>query len=490
MTRHHAIARLAALALVVGAAAGCNDQNVPFLTAPTSVPNTPAGLKNYVSGLFSSTRLDVGNYILLMSGFSRDGANFTNTEPRFVTYNTGFYAMPNTWQDVWLQQYTNILQSHQALAMVPAVAPAYSTVQTEALNGVIKTLEALNYMMVAEVYDTNGAAVLGSTNALPPAYCNKDVWQYIVALLDTANAELDSAGTTAAPINFPSGFGAVSSLSGPSTATGAFAAFNRALAGKAGLEYAYAIARSAGGSAPTPSTAGSPDATALTRADSALAASALYNPAVLAPEPASGWLLDGYSVMHDFSAGSGDQVNPMNSVYTTFVVLQNLINVTDPADLRFKAKFIPIPAQYLPVQQASYNTIASTYFYDMYGSPGSYIPIVRNEELTLVRAEIQLGLGNYGAAQTLINDVRTQVGGLAALTIPNDYIDTRNALLHEQQISTAIEAGGDRTIAIRMYGLAAVVDTSWGTSDQHTTIDPIPFQEVSGRGGAWSTTCP
>src|ERR1700739_781108 len=79
MKRQHAIARVAALVLAAAAASSCKDANVPFLTAPTSIPNSPVGMKNAMSGLFSATRVDVGNYILMMTGFGRDGANFTNT---------------------------------------------------------------------------------------------------------------------------------------------------------------------------------------------------------------------------------------------------------------------------------------------------------------------------------------------------------------------------------------------------------------------------
>jgi hypothetical protein len=503
VNRHHAIARVAALVALVGAAA-CNDQNVPFLTAPTSLTNTPTGMSNGLIGLISASRNDVGGYVTLMAGFGRQAAVFTNTEPRLVTYNTGLFPMPNTWTNVWTNEYTNIHQAHDLLALVPQVEPTYSTAQQQALNGIIKTEEALNYMMIEEVVDTNGAAINQGGSGLPPAYCNKDVWQYIVSLLDSANAELDSAGATPLPVKLPSGFSAVSATAGPATpggsSQGSFAAFNRALAAKAGLELAYAIARNTSGTAPSPpDNPGTPDLTALTRADSAMKASALFNPGGLSPNPTGGWTQDGFSVFHDFSSTSGDVVNPINANYTTYVMLAQLINEIEPGDARFTAKFTPIPAQYLPVQQPSYNIIAAPYFYSMYQSPGAYIPIVRNEELTLVEAEIQLGLGNTANAWTLVNDVRTEVAGLSAApgTGSTDFGTTRDAIMHEIQVSTANEASGDYDISIRMYGLAAVIDTTWNGlpptpagGDSHTTISPIPYVEVSGRGGTWTTTCP
>ena len=81
-------------------------------------------------------------------------------------------------------------------------------------------------------------------------------------------------------------------------------------------------------------------------------------------------------------------------------------------DLRWKAKFQLNPH---PVQEQAYNFVASKYIYGMYPSPASPIPIVRNETLVLVRAQIRLGLGDFPGALALLNDVRTQVGGLTPL---------------------------------------------------------------------------
>ncbi len=51
----------------------------------------------------------------------------------------------------------------------------------------------------------------------------------------------------------------------------------------------------------------------------------------------------------------------------------------------------------------------------MYPSTNSPIPILRDEGLTLMAAQIQMGLGNYTKALALVNLVRTIVGGLPAL---------------------------------------------------------------------------
>jgi len=73
--------------------------------------------------------------------------------------------------------------------------------------------------------------------------------------------------------------------------------------------------------------------------------------------------------------------------------------------------------------------------------------------------------------------------------------------MKEQRSSMVWESSADRVIALRMYGLAAVADTTWGTighanedpsvttGDTHITLEPIPATEIDGRGGSFVTTC-
>ena len=242
--RHAAILGAAGLVAI----AACSDSNVPFFTAPTSVPNTPAGIDNGVTGLLSGTRLDIGTFVLDMAGFGRQAGNYTNTEPRFITYNLGVVptvASTGATGGIWGFEYTNILQGKQIIATLPKVVPSYTTAQIAGITGLVQTIEAYNYMIVAEIHDTLGLEIQGGIGATaPPAQvCVKDGWAYIVALLDSANASLNAAGAIPIPVVLPPGFSAVSASAAPSTAPGSFAAFNRALAAKAGLELAYAIAR-------------------------------------------------------------------------------------------------------------------------------------------------------------------------------------------------------------------------------------------------------
>lgn len=486
----------------------CADSPVPYFDAPTGVPNSTTGIQNAVTGLFSGMRTDSYLYAYLSAGYGRDLFYFITAAPPVLTIPSGLVPLAPgdfSFNDTWDDEYLQIKQANSILTALTTVS-GYTPAQTAAIQGVVQTAKALEFMFLAETRDTLGIPLYSMDgNPSSPPYCNKDVWQYIVALLDSAEGDLNTAGTIALPVNLPPGFLAVSSQAAPSTTLGSFASLNRALAGKAGLEYAYAIARNSPGTHPTPTSAGSPDAGALTRADSALTASALYNPSVIAPPVAGPFQANPYIVYYNFSGAAGDKQNQIFTAYYNYNTTWDFQSSVDTAhDLRWINKFTPDPN---PVQVAQYAGISSAKNYVPYSSVSAPIPIVRAEELALVRAQIQLGLGNYGAAITLINQVHMQAGGYGSgLSIAPTYTAVRDSLLAEQRISTVFEMSGDRMIALRMYHLEAVDDTTWQATgpgpdavvdaanghptDYHTTITPIPVPEYTQRGGVWNLACP
>jgi hypothetical protein len=496
---HRPVARVTALvvtALIVGSAA-CADSNVPFFTEPTGVDNTPGGIQNAMAGLFDASRLDVSSYLFWMEGFARDEANIQAENPEGVVEQTGLSAIPAGDIAPWDNEYRAADAAVGIIATLSKVSPAYTAQQVAAITGVAQTIEALDFMAVAETRDTLGIPIHSTSSAVSgPAYCAKDAWQQIAALLDSANANLTTAGAIPLPIKVPAGFAGVSTTAGPSTAAGSFASFNRALAGKAYLELAYAMARTPGGSHPTPANPGAPDVTALHHADDAILASALFS-VPLTPPTAGNFTENGSGVFWDWSSQSGDLVNPINGAIGLWRTLSYLTADVDTVhDQRFLGKFVPNTFALLIPGDAFFST---DWLYGAYLSTNSPIPIIRNESLVLYRAQVQLGLGNLSAAVALINQVHQQAGGFAnPLSIALSYTAVRDSLLKEQRISTVFEASGDRTISLRMYGLEAVADTTWSSAaaprppggvDLHTTVVPIPSTEVEGRGGTYNLTC-
>jgi hypothetical protein len=483
-------AAMALGALVLATSVACKDSNVPFYTAPTSISNTPSGIQNAVTGLIAASRQDIGNDVINLSMFARDIANIQEDNPENAIDGLGLAAIPPSGDQVWDNMYVSVGAAISIIQAVPTVVPAYTAPQAAAVIGIAQTIEALDLMILAESRDTLGIPVhAASGGGIGPVYCNKDVWQQIVAELDSANNQLQTAGSIPLPVKLPPGFGAVSATAGPSTAAGSFASFNRALAAKAGLEYAYAIARNAAGTSPTQFAAGAPDVNALTRADSAATASALYTPASLPPEPVGGWTDAPNGVFWDWSAQAGDVVNPLNNQQGISVTLKTLVADVDTVnDLRWKSKFGP---NQFPLQLNQYDSITVRALYNMYAATSTPIPIIRSEGLVLDRAQIQLGLGNFAEATTLINNVHQEVGGFAnPLNIAANYTAVRDSLMKEERISTVFEASNDRVISIRMYDLETIADTTFHAEDLHTTVLPVPSSEVQGRGGQYVITCP
>jgi hypothetical protein len=501
--------RVAAIAgtLLVAAAVACADSAVPFFDAPSAIPSSTTGIQNAVTGLFSGMRIDATQYVYLSAAYGRDVMYFVTAAPVEVNIPGGLTPVtPGNFffNDAWDNEYQQAKQANAILTSLTTVA-GYTPQQTAAIQGVVQTMKAFDFMYLAETRDTLGIPLYAiDGNPSSPPYCNKDVWQYIVALLDSGFTDLNTAGPIPLPVSLPPGFGAVSSQAAPSTVLGSFASFNRALAGKAGLEYAYAIARNAPGTHPTLTSPGSPNAAVLASADSALTASALYNPASITPPVAGPFAAGPYIVSYNFSGSSGDIQNGVFTSYFNYDALWDLqYDVDTINDLRWINKFVPDPS---PVQVAAYAGVSDARNYLPYSSVSSPIPILRAEGLALVMAQIQLGLGNLGAAITLINQVHQQAGGFATpLSIAATYPAVRDSLLKEQRISTVLEMSGDRMIALRMYGLEAVADTTWQATtgpdavvdaalghptDYHTTVSPIPTEEYSQRGGLYTLSCP
>jgi starch-binding outer membrane protein, SusD/RagB family len=486
----HRVALFGLIATLAGLAGACSTDPVANLNQ-VKPGNDPTSMDELFQGVMYLTRFDYGTRVQMLESFARNAATFTTTDSRFITMWLGngtpissstFYGTAN-----WANNFTAIRQAQQLLGVLPTTVPAYSAGDLAKWKGVIYTIEALDYMQAEVTKDTLGTPVqgpLGDVNKPQPILCSRDTWKFIVALLDSGLTQLNADPSAGLPMNFPSGFAAVSAKASPSTSIGAFAAFNRALAVKANLELAYAFARSPGGNPPTTAGPGSPNVAALTSADSALHATALWDTTALGPATAGADFTDPLAVYMNFSGSSGDIANAVQAALPTIYVLNEALADIDPADHRL-SKLIPAAQG----AKTAYAAKASGFTFGMYQTPNSPIPVIRNEELTLFLAQIRLGLGDIAGAVRAINVVRSKVGGLPPIA-PATYTAVRDAILKELRASTLGEAGGDRTSAIRDYGLPVVADTTWAGKDLHTTVEPFPVPDVTTRNGNTHYTCP
>lgn len=121
----------------------------------------------------------------------------------------------------------------------------------------------------------------------------------------------------------------------------------------------------------------------------------------------------------------------------------------------------------------------------LYAAPGSSIPIIKNEELLLIAAEANLGLGNRAAAISVLNAVAQAYGLRYAPAAASDD-DILSEILYQRRYSLYFE--GQRWVDLRRLGklnllnepgTAAPEKLSDGTQTTIIRQLPTPFSEIA-----------
>ena len=118
-----------------------------------------------------------------------------------------------------------------------------------------------------------------------------------------------------------------------------------------------------------------------------------------------------------------------------------------------------------------------------YPSPTTPIPLIKNEELILLRAEANIGLSDLGSALPDINTVRTLSGGLPALAGFADAAAALDELLYNKRYSLMFE-GAIRWVDARHYGRLNTLPIDRPTADPPDVVFstlPIPNAETLPR---------
>ncbi len=393
------------------------DFNNPTLDCTSGLCELPANatraqLATAATGILIASRLDYADYVRDLAVLGREALNLDTADPRFITemlqsvFDPGSRAFGG---DHWLEQYEAIRTGSILLNALDG-ATSISDAEKEALRGFAQTFEAWNLLLVINTHDTNGAVidVNQPVGFLAPIEPKDVVFQHISDLLDEAQGHLQAGGDTF-PFDLTSGF---AGFDIPQT----FLRFNRAL--KARVE--------------------------VYRGNFAAALTALNG----------SFLVDCGSfdlgVFFTQSTASGDQPNgifedPATADIRAHPSLRTLaqLQLGGEPDRRFVEKTFQTTA-------LTFVDHTSDLTFTVYSGPTSPIPIIRNEELILLRAEANIGLGDVGAAATDINCIRQQVGGLAArndLTAANAL----DELLYNKLYSLLFE-GGHRWVDMRRYG--------------------------------------
>ena len=450
--------RLSLRALLVGTAAlsiaACqNDLALPNYNSATveGLAKDPAGLQLAATGILVSERNNYNGYIRDIVIFGREGYYYFATDGRFVTdylIGIGGGALSSTGfaSGNWFGYFRNM---RNAVNLVNAVETSgLSTQQKAAARGFANTFRGLDMSYALSLRDSLGMPVeiLANPSDQSPFVSRNVAYTRISAVLDSAQVDLAAAGAVAIPFILHSGFAGF-------TTAATFLQFNRAIA-------ARVLARR-----------GSLECgnTCYTQALTALTASFVATPSSLADL--------NRGVYNVYSASPGDVLNTLSTTADPNLVAHASF-VTDAqkkpdgtADARLLRKIAPLAAP--RTGNPAKSSIPATQGFIGYASNTTPTPIIRNEELLLIRAEANLRLGNVPAALTDLNAVRLVSGGLAPLAAA-----TVDDLLYERRYSLILE--GMRWIDARRFGKLGTLPLDLPTHVVARVV-PIPKAECDVR---------
>ena len=114
-------------------------------------------------------------------------------------------------------------------------------------------------------------------------------------------------------------------------------------------------------------------------------------------------------------------------------------------------------------------------------NPNAPIPIIKNEELILLRAEANIGTGALDAAIADLNLVRQSSGGLppTTLTTSSPHADFVAELLYNRRYSLFFEYG-HRWVDMRRYGRLAQLEKMAATHRIYPLV-PLTLAECLPR---------
>jgi hypothetical protein len=176
-------------------------------------------------------------------------------------------------------------------------------------------------------------------------------------------------------------------------------------------------------------------------------------------------------VYHLYSAQGGDLLNamffPPNSSGETRVAQPLFVTDAEPGDQRVPRK---VTVRTSPGFQ---DGLTSDYDFSLYRTNVDPIPIIRNEELILIYAEVKAQLGDVAESVKAINRIRTSAG-LGNYAGPTD----KNSLLTEilKQRRYSLYGEGHRWIDLRRYNRLSELPIDRPGDDVWTQF-PIPANE-------------
>jgi hypothetical protein len=463
--------RILLAALCAGTVAGCSDRPLQ-LTNPNSATilganADPNALQLTATGLLSDFRAPRTGQMSGLGRLGRESYIFTPQEGRNTTnYLIGITVgskteldpagfIQATWNYPALRNIYNFKNAISANASLTAQ-------QKSAALGFAKTLEGAQLLGIIITSDTLGliTQILDDPTQPAPFVSRDSAYKYILASFDAAKAAL-AGGGSAFPFTLHSGF---TGFTTPAT----FMLLTNALEARAAADYAT----SGGGAA------------AWAKAQTALAGSFLNMSAASAADMNAG-------VYHIYSSATGDVLNGIDPVTNT-TLYAHMSYLTDAqkkadgtTDNRVLNKIITgLGTRQGPVTSSGPTSASSTIGFNIYPTSATPVPVIRNEELILLNAEVKLALGDAAGAIAAINITRQVSGGLppSTLTPASGSSAILDQILYEKRYSLMFE--GLRWVDMRRYGRLnqLPLDVPSGPNQNFVAIvAPIPQTECLTR---------
>lgn len=446
-SRIRRVVTLGTAAALITAFGACKESTIPNFNTPNIdglLGNPDAATVNTtVAGLLVGLRANVGTWATSLGILGREVYNLDPADPRNVL---GFLVGPlepgGFVADVgWSASYRDLRTAATILDAVDKVS-AYTPSQKSATRGFVKTIMAQEYVNQLRVRDTLGIVVdVPSDPTVLGAFVTKDSgFKRAAALFDEAKADL-LAGGTAFPFALTSGFAGFNT---PTT----FLRVNRALRARVDIY----------------------------RADWATALVTLGESFLSTSSTGAAALATG--AYHVYSTTSGDALNPLfdaapRALFAVPSFLTEAQRRPDGSpDLRASSKAL-VTAVSVTTQGVSSNVKIIAY-----ASNVAPVPIIKNEELILMRAEAYNGLGNRALAIQDLDFIRVNSGGLAPLGagFAGDLV---SEILYNRRYSLFDEYG-HRWVDLRRYGRLATLEKALPTHRIFPVV-PIPVDECNQR---------
>jgi len=383
------------------------DPNGPSLQA-LSQNATKDEIANVATGIESGVRVDINLYMVDVGMIGREVYRFLASEPRFtgdllgkensvLDNNTFYITRP------WRARYA-VVRNTNILVESAQNSTELTDNEKNGAYGFAKTIQAYQLLLNLTLTYDNGIRTDVATDNLGPFVNRQTALGNIATLLDDGYSDLNNAGGAFA---FPLSDG-FAGFDTPAT----FKTFNRAIAARVAVydaKYQDALT--------------------------------ILNDSFI--DPAGDLNTGVYSI---FSTASGDQINPIYrnpdaQSGDSWVAHPSYITDLEAGDDRINKVF-------QRSQTATLDGLGGDYGFYVYKTQTDPYPLIRNEELILIRAESRIQTGDLPGAVSDLNIIRN------AHNLP-DYsgAQTESALIDEmlKQRRYSLFGEGHRWIDMRRY---------------------------------------